>query len=122
MKWLAIVGGAFVVLALLGFLAWQRLAIDTSQPQFVDGYKKNFVSSCVKGAEDSISAAGKAVDDAIRGKLQQLCTCGADGTAAELQNQPGMSMSDMMSLASSPAFREKVDAIMEGCRQRIGGI
>jgi hypothetical protein len=118
MKWVLLVIAAIGSLAALGYVTWQKLSIDTAQPEFVSSFQSNFIGGCVSSAEDSLKAAGKTVDDVMKAKLQQVCTCGAETSVAELQTKDGMTMAEMMDRVNSAGFKERVEAIMQQCQQR----
>ena len=68
----------------------------------------------------TITATGNAVDEALKAKIAEVCTCGAEASVGEFKE--GMTFADMMALKDDPAFRQKIGEIMASCREKVGGL
>lgn len=113
------IAALIVVVAAIGYGAWQMLKLDTSEDAFATSYSRNFIESCVEGAKKSIVASGGTVDEKRQAELDYICTCGADVSAKELQARGPLSMGQMMDLQNDPEFRERIGSIMKTCRQQF---
>lgn len=120
MKWALIIVVGLAVLAGIGYGLWSKVALDTTQPEFAANYEKSFATSCIDGAVKTITATGNAVDEALKAKIAEVCTCGAEASVGEFKE--GITFADMMALKDDPAFRQKIGEIMASCREKVGGL
>jgi hypothetical protein len=119
MKWYIAAVIGLLVLVALGFGVWREFRVDVRQPEFAGPFKKNFVVSCAREAEQSIIAAGHTVDDALKARIGEVCACGADATVAEFVKE-GVSMAELLAPPSDPAFKARIGVIMKTCQQPGG--
>ena len=121
MKWVFITGiVGLLALVAVGYGGWywfHQGQVDTTKAGFVDTYKQSFTSSCASAAENSAIKAGREVDEAMRTRIQKICTCGAEASVEEFKSKEHMSMSDML---NDPMLQQKLPGIMQACVQKFG--
>lgn len=120
MKWPFWVIGGLILVVGATYLGWKNLKFSGADPSFAASYQRSFVNGCLDNATQSLAAAGRTIDDALKERVARVCDCGAQASIAEFQKDGGQSMAEMTAMMSDPAFKAKMGEIMQACRQQFG--
>ncbi len=99
-----------VILVVLGLVSIYALSLrGTADPA---AFKKTFAETCLKQANDAAQAQGKPYNEEQKQMLQQVCSCGADRTAASFTPDE---VKTFMDNPSDPVMLERAKPMLEDC-------
>jgi Tfp pilus assembly protein PilV len=109
-----------IVVGVLGFVAlgaWNaNQTIDANNPQYAGMFKESFMKICTAEGNKAAAARNKPFTEEETARMEQICSCGAEGGLEHFKNRPNVKVMDLM---TDKTLQQEINGVMEACAKKL---